>query len=306
MQETLIIVNPAAGKGRGAKAYKKLLQIKNISEKAVIKKTNAPKHATKIARNYSANYKKIIIAGGDGTVNEVINGLHVNSKNEICIVPIGTGNDFARNFCGKFKNIAQIPTILNGSTDYKLSKFGLYQVDYRVQNEADIKKTRFINALGAGFDALVAKIVNENKKLSGVAAYVLGVFKALKVFDFVDVKYSVPNFQLIDKKNLLITIGSGKTSGGGFYLSPHANVKENYLAVTFISKMSKFKIILSLPFALINKINKVKEVQLFKADSVEFSFNNPIVAHCDGEILSDKITYFKIKRIEHNLKFIVF
>ncbi len=306
MQDTLIIVNPVAGKGRGEKAYKKLMHLKNISENSVIKLTDFPGHATKIARSYASAYKNVVIVGGDGTVNEVMKGLDTSKKIKIAVLPVGTGNDFASNL-GKQINFQNIIDFLLNKEKYDSSKFGLYQVEFKTKNNSGtLRKTRFVNALGVGFDGLVAKIVNENKKLSGVFAYVLGVFKALKELVFLDVKYIVPKVNLLNNKNLLITIGSGKTSGGGFYLNPHGNIFEEFLEVTVISRMSKLKILKSLPLALFNKIHKVKEVIFHKTNYFEVAFRNSAVAHCDGEILSDKIVYLKIFPLKHNLEVIKF
>ncbi len=305
MQDTLIIVNPEAGKGKGRKVYKKLLQLPFISEKAVLKKTDSPGHATKIVRSYASAYKNIIIGGGDGTVNEVFRGIDPNLSVNFAVLPIGTGNDFAMNL-NKTKNYLKIVSDFFFKKNYELKKFGLYCVNFKLSEDNTIHKTRFVNALGVGFDGLVAKIVNENKKLSGVAAYVLGVFKALRQYEFLEVNYIVPKIDLQNKENLIITVGSGKTSGGGFYLNPNANIFEDYLSLTIIAKMSKLKVLKSLPLALINKIDNVKEALITKVSAVEIAFSNNVVAHCDGEILSDKINYVKVTPIKHNLKVISF
>ncbi len=305
MQDTLIIINPAAGKGRGEKVYKKLLHCKNISEDVVIKKTDYPGHATKIARSYADQYKNIIIAGGDGTVNEVMNGLSTEKKLKVAVMPIGTGNDFASNLFSKKIKIMEIVDLIRKG-EHNLRKFAMYEVAFKEVEKQTIQKKRFVNALGVGFDGLVAKIVNENKKLSGVAAYVLGVFKALIDFIFLEVKFLHPKIDLRDKHNLLITIGSSKTSGGGFYLSPNASIFEDFLEITVIPKMSKMKILRSLPLALVNKIHLVKDVIFHKTDRFEVSFNNSAVAHCDGEIISDKVAYLKVKPVKHNLEIITF
>ena len=301
MQDTLIIVNPVAGKGRGEKAYKKIMHMPEISGSVVVKRTEFPGHAVKITRNYAASYRKIFIFGGDGTVNEVMNGLPTDKNLIVGVVPIGTGNDFAKEAGIPLKKLADF---LNGNAEYELKHFGLFNVDFKTQTKK-FGKRRFANALGIGFDALVAKVVNENKRLDGVIAYIYGVFKALRQYEFLNIAYTVPKIENISAENLLVTVGSGKTSGGGFYLTPFANIFDDSLQVTFISKRRKFQVITSLPYAIFNKLDKVKGVTFHHFHSFEIAFRNPVLAHLDGEVLHEEIVYAKVTSLNHSLKLIV-
>ncbi len=300
---TLFIINPTAGNGNGKNFYEKY--IKSESKKGIVSfLTEFPGHAIALAREHASNFKNLIIVGGDGTVNEVFNGLDTLKSINIGIIPIGTGNDFAKNVGYKIK---KIETLLNKFLNEVKSTitFQVYNAEF---SEADkenlIRQRKFVNAIGIGFDALVASIVNKKIKKGGILAYIQGVFEALKSLQYLEIEES----SFIKNKNIdkfLITLGNTKTSGGGFYLSPHANFNKKELAITIIDKISKTKIVRALPLALFNLIHLVKEVSLLKAEEVYIKFAQPTVCHCDGEIISEQLKSLRVKSVEHNFKLII-
>jgi len=300
---TLIIVNPTAGNGKGKLFYEKYFKNKSSQALQVIL-TKFPGHATEIAKKHSNHFNKVIIVGGDGTVNEVFNGFDLNKNLKIGILPIGTGNDFAHNVGYKSSKIKfLIGKFLSECKE--TIKFQIYQAEFTEETKDNlIEKRRFVNAIGIGFDALVANIVNNKNKKGGILAYLNGVFNALKVFRYLEIEDSSFNFNFYREK-FLITLGNTKTSGGGFYLSPHANFTQKEIAVTIIDKIGKSKIVRSLPLALFNLIHLVKEVTLFKSDEIFIKFKQPTIFHCDGEVISEKLKTLRVKPLEHNLELII-
>lgn len=302
MTKYLFIINPASGKGRGRKLQniiQEYLNSKSILYDIII--TEGPNHATKIVAASEENYKYIISVGGDGTLNEVINGCSLNNGTVFGVLPIGSGNDFALNLGLKKNLISNLEIICSENANIK--ECDICQLEYFDKFEKRNIMRRFINNLGLGFDAQVA-FINQHKKIfSGIISYVFAVLRAL-------LKYKPINFVLklkdaeIKGEKLLLTFGNGVSSGGGFYLTPHAKIDDNSIALTTIDFISRFKLLRKLPLALVNKMDTVKEASMYKTMTADVSVNGHIYIHTDGEssyINTDRII---VNVLEKKIKFI--
>lgn len=176
----LFLINPAAGNWRGLKVINK---IKNyLSNKKInhhIEISQFPGHISDIVRKFSSHFTHLISVGGDGTLNELIDGINITSNNKsntIGLLPIGTGNDFAKNL-NLTKNITYNLDILFNSNKYYTVDIG--QAIIYEKNLSIKKYHKFINSLGIGFKALVAKINQKTKHLTGLISYVYAVLFAL-------------------------------------------------------------------------------------------------------------------------------
>lgn len=215
-----LIINPSAASGKGLKLLHNIeskLQQRAIHFQKHI--TAYPKHATEIVRSFSADEEIVIAVGGDGTVNEVINGM-VDSRHCFGIIPAGTGDDFAR-ILG-MKNIdAAVDAI-----DKKRSK----RIDIGLINFTDdsgeTHSHYFANTMGIGFNAVVAAQVIHSRFGKGIIPYLFAVFKTLRSYSAVPARIFI-NGRTMNDALFLATIGNGTTSGGGFILSPRAQLVED-------------------------------------------------------------------------------
>ncbi|MFH1194077.1 MAG: YegS/Rv2252/BmrU family lipid kinase [bacterium] len=299
------IVNPIAGKGNGSRALKQIkshLVGKDIRYK--ISETKYRGHARELAASESKGFDNIISVGGDGTLNEIINGIDLFSGINLGVIPVGSGNDFALNLHIS-KDIAEnLNLILNKEKSTKNFKIGLIQYQEDGWSNDNLVEHRFINSLGIGFDAFVAHLNQSNKVLSGIFSYIYAILKAVIHYQPINISAKIDN-QLIEGKKLLIAIGNGKTSGGGFYLTPHAEIDSQTFEICFIDFVKRFKLIRSLPMAIFNKIETVKEVTLKYFQHAEIEIENPYFIHTDGEIISTKVIFARIKSLETNIKIII-
>lgn len=304
MNKLLYIVNPIAGKGRGKKVISKIKQFHNGSNgKYKIIITKFPKHASQIAKENSGNGDLIISVGGDGTLNEVINGLNLENKNKVAVLPIGTGNDFASNF--KYGKSVKDNLIRISKYRNNLVSVDIGSVEFQ-DKEKTVKNTLFINSLGIGFDAYVAYLNQNNKLLSGMSSYIVAVFRALTNLDNIKMDIGLSEMN-IDGEKLLLAIGNGKTSGGGFYLNPNAKIHDGFLDLTVIDKInSRLRLIRKLPLALFNKIETIPEVSMYKFKILEIDLERPYYVHTDGEIISDSVTSLEIKSVGSAINFVSF
>ena len=305
MKKTVFIINPAAGKGKGVKTNAQIREyLKKNSIDAEIILTERTKHAAIIAEQLGADYKRVISVGGDGTLNEVINGLSLSIEREVGILPIGSGNDFA-SALKMGKNIASDLTILLSDAP-TTQKVDIGQIKYSEHGDGDeIYKTRFINSLGYGFDAYVAYLNQTNQKLSGIASYIYAVLRALSRFNASEIEFIIDKKQKVSGKKLMLAVGNSKTTGGGFYLTPDAEINDGKFNLCTLDDVSNFKLLQALPKALFNKIKSVQEVSLDVFTTLNITVENEgYFVHCDGENITKNICSAEIKIIEHELKFI--
>lgn len=266
----VFIVNPVSGRG---KALKVSLGIKKICEEEKldyeIHYTNGPKDATRIAKKVKGSKNIIYSVGGDGTLNEVLNGV-IGTKNMLAVIPAGSGNDFYRTLS---KMDDEMPLIDVGKVNGKY----------------------FLNVVSIGIDAEVAKNAEVMKKLKVPTSqiYNASIVYTFFKYKFKDIEFSVDNTRSKNKCTIL-TICNGKMYGGGYKIAPEALLSDGYFDVYIVDKISKP----TLPF-LLGKLKKgthesLKEVHKSKATKIKFKCDYDLVCNVDGEIMIDKKFNIKI------------
>ncbi len=267
------IVNPVAGMGKKLSFVSEINDFchrKNLKYQVVM--THKPKEAIDLAREASKKYEVIVAVGGDGTVNEVVNGI-VDSKAKLGIIPIGSGNDFAK----------QMGLTYNLKKDLEiLSEGKIKVVDLGLVN----KRHYFINGLGVGFDGEVAYHVRDFLKYAkGFSGYLLSVFRTLATYKFNRVKFYVDGNKLKEEKILLIATCNGTTYGGGFKVAPSAKVDDGLLTICFVGKMGKFYAVRNIPKILQGTHISLPEVSTYTGKNVRIKSEKDLFSQLDGEIL---------------------
>lgn len=271
----VFIINPVAG----SRKYFKIIPLiedyfKDKEESYEIKMTLYPKHATKIASLYQGKDVRLYACGGDGTLNEVLNG--INPGIPLSIIPLGSGNDFFKSLdINKCKNLV-IDTI-EGSSSF---------VDYLIIND-----TKCLNCVTIGFDSQI----NDQKNklgykwyLNGSISYLISIFLTLK-----NLKYSNFTLQINGQTKqvlaLLMVIANGRYYGGGIKPVPRAKINDGLFDVCIIDSISLAKIFMLLPFYLIGKHEKFKEATFLVGNSVVIESKEPLIVGYDGEIIKTKL-----------------
>ncbi len=293
------ILNPKAGKGKGQRILERLKsEIADHRLDAELLISEKPGHATQLAARCRGEI--VVAVGGDGTVNEVANGL-IGSSKVLGILPSGSGNDM-------IKSIG-IPVDSSGAFA-KILAFRTSEIDcstvqcFPDERESATPKRYFLNGVGIGFDAAVAERTTKAKYLHGTALYVLSVFQTLG-------KYASPTFKItLDSesrisKNLLIAIGNGRCAGGGFYLTPDAKVNDGYLDVCLIDEISIPKILAIMPKVMKGKHQSEKEVTMMRTKQIFVEAAEPFHVHADGEIVGRNVTGVKIEIVPTRLRVII-
>ena len=274
-----IIVNPVAGRGRTAK---RLSLLKEITEKedAIFDYyvTERPMHATLIADSIFKDYDAVVAYGGDGTANEVMNGL-VGTSTPFGVIPDGTGNDFAKSLNITRDLNRSIQILLN----YKIKVVDLGVVGDRV----------FLNGVGVGFDGYVTYRSRQVKKLKGTLAYLYTIISSLITWRAVPVSIEIDGKNVGKVFVFLIAIGNGWSIGGGLRLTPKALIYDSIFDICQIEKISINKAIYNLMRLKNGTHVAMKEVSMRRGRNIVIKSDYPLPVHFDGEIYD-----YKAKKVD--------
>ncbi len=296
MEEWLVIANPNAGRRKAEKDWKQIssLLVKNdIPFKSVF--TEHRDHAVKLSRKFiEAGFKKIIVVGGDGTFNETVNGVFQQqrySPAEISLgmIPVGTGNDWARMFHIPFQYKGAVRIIRNE----KIFIQDVGKVTY-INSDHPVERY-FINTTGMGYDALVAQKTNKQKERGkgGPLSYMFNIFSSL--FSFKNIRYEIT----IDDNKIRgdvfsMNVGICKFNGGGMMQLPFADPADGLLDITVINKVGRFTIIRNVKNLYDGSFVKIPQVQTFQGKKVRVESARKMYLEADGESLGHSPFTFEI------------
>ena len=291
MAEYLFIVNPAAGKGSGRKAAERLSGI--LRQHAVVHKmffTEKPGHAMELARSIHGRF--VVAVGGDGTINEVANALW-NTDRVFGVIPTGSGNDFIKSAGIPRRMEDALELILRG----RIRRIDAGHVSVGVSENGSIKYAPgrlFVNGVGVGFDAAVAYRTTQIRYLSGTALYLLAVLQTIGGFRPPHFRVRVDELSW-DAQHLLIATGNGKCAGGGFYLTPEAEIDDGFLDVCAIGDVSLLKVLRLIPSVMKRKQIEDEQVKYLRAKTIELSSLDHFAVHADGEIVGRHVQAVKLE-----------
>lgn len=288
MAEYHFIINPNARSKKGIAIWKNLKEY--LIESYVEYKeylTLAPDHARKLAKELSALGHPIILVvlGGDGTLNEVINGITHFEHVTLAYIPIGSSNDFARALHLSKDPLTSLQTILSPTTYCKLD-YGT--VSY---GEELSYSRRFLISTGLGFDAGVCYESNTSrlKKILnhfhlGKLTYGLIALKQLAV-----TPYTKGTLVLDDEKKIILSrlfflsIHNTCFEGGGFMFCPDATPFDHKLDICIADKLPRFLTPFLIPMALMGWHTKSRYISTYQFNNAVFSAVTPLYLHTDGE-----------------------
>ena len=295
-KEWFTVVNPNAGNGKGKKDWDRISALLSKDNIPIsMKFTERKCQAIEFAREaVETGFRKIISVGGDGTLNEVVNGILLQNKvpsREIVIgmIPVGTGNDWGRMF--------GIPLVYEGAVDVirenKIMLHGIGVVTY--YSGAEQHKRYFINIAGLGFEALVVKKTNrqKDKGRSNQAIYFYNLLSSL-------ISYKITNAEIIiddrkvNNRIFSINVGNGRFCGGGMRQTPDALPDDGLLDVTVIRDMGRIEIIKSLKILYDGTILSHPKVDGYRCKNLKVTSEHILYAEADGELLGHTPAEFSL------------
>jgi YegS/Rv2252/BmrU family lipid kinase len=303
LKNALLIHNPNAGNG-GNGRRQMLDEARRIFAtggiEAELAETKGPGHATEIAHRASEEGRELVIAcGGDGTLNEVVNGLAANQNGHrvpLALLPGGTANILAKELDLPWDIPSAAEKLLRG----EVKDIALGLATPLLQPE---KKKYFLSVAGAGPDGMIVYSIDlELKARVGILAYWWQGARQVFSYKFQRFRVSTPDESV---EASLVIVGRTKNYGGPFQITTRASLFENQFESLALTTQSGFKYLSYLPSLWMGKLRGTEGVYYYKSDSVvcEPLDDKPVYAQIDGEPLARLPVEFKI--IPHALKLLV-
>ncbi len=285
MPNIKVIVNPVAGAYSTRRKWPRISKwLRHIGLSFDYEFTEGVGHAIELAKAAaSGGYRYVVAVGGDGTVNEVANGVLSSKSSDIAlgVIGTGTGSDFIRSM-GIPRNYDSACSSLTGSRRLRID-VGVVEYRRKGQNQQRF----FVNAAGAGFDAaVVAATERLPKHLGGTIPYLAGLLRSLFTY-----RNKPVDLRLEDKvkaiRILTVVVANGVYLGGGMYVAPQAKVNDGLLDVVTIGDIGKFELLKALPSVYNGTHVTHPKVRMEKARHITIESSEKILVHADGELLGE-------------------
>ena len=304
----LVVVNPKASVGKAGEDWptiKQLLINEGFEFDDVL--TEYPQHAIEIVRNAitEKGYRKFVSVGGDGTNNEIINGIFTQDSVPttditMACIPIGTGNDWCRTFDIPLEYEQIIKIIKAGNIFvHDIGKLTYF-------NDGDPKVRYFLNAAGSGLDENICRSTNIMKQQGkkGTVRYLLSTVKCLLKYHYVHVKIAIDDQVVIEDDVLSLSIGNCKYVGGGMKMMRDAIPNDGLLDITAVRKLSILKFAMNVKNLYDGTfIDKLNEVSTFRGKKVRVVSDPPhsLNVETEGETLTNSPFDFEIMPLAINV-----
>jgi diacylglycerol kinase (ATP) len=282
MGSVRVILNPAAGRGYGARVEPKVRQyLEAEGVEFEMLRTTGPWHAAELAAEAAKDgFETVVAAGGDGTANEVINGLMTTPQRggtrRMGVIPAGSGSDFATGI--------GLPTDLQEAIRCIASGRSM-TIDVGRVTIPGQEPRYFGNVVGMGFDGAVLMETLKMKRLRGLGLYLLAVLKTI-FLNFEAPMTSIEyDGQRMDLPAMLVTVTNGPREGGGFVIAPAAKPDDGLFDVCIADEVSQLTMLRLLPHFLKGTHVDLDPITMVQARQVSISSPDGLIAHVDGEVL---------------------
>jgi len=304
MKPIRVILNPAAGHGNGARLLPTIeaaLTKHGLDYELVC--TSHPGHAVELTTQAIRDgVEMIVAAGGDGTLNEVVNGLmhsrltggHLPTLGVLCA---GRGNDFAGSV-GIPEDIDQACKLL------KVGQSRLLDVG-RFTGGIYPEGHYFINCIGVGFDAVATIEVAKLPRWGGFLSFLIAILKTIFLYNHAPLATIEYGGEILKQRSLMISIMNGRRLGAGFIMAPDSKPDDGLLDLCIAEQMSPFQIIRLVPHFMHGTQASQKNIKTGKASLINIeALDGPLPAQTDGEIISTEGRSLKVELLSRQIKVI--
>ena len=293
----LFIVNPNAGARKGGKDWPRISQyLVEAGLPHICVLTEHRDHANRIAMEFiEKGFRRIGVVGGDGTMNEVVNGIFMqqavpSSDIILGMIPVGTGNDWSRMF--------GIPPDYKGAIEILKRERTFLQdagkIHYYKKEQPQVRF--FMNIAGMGYDALVAKKANlfKEKGRGGPLSYFFFIFTGLLQYKFIETVIEIDDRQVFRGEIFSMNVGICKYSGGGMIQVPFAVPDDGLFDVTLIKKAPKWMVIRYANKLYDGTLVKLDFVSTYTGKGVRIRATGNLYLEADGESLGNSPFVYEI------------
>jgi diacylglycerol kinase (ATP) len=296
------IVNPVAGQGAGKLALPEIDRMarENSLDYEIVSTEHAG-HAIDLARDAATGDFEIVVAvGGDGTANEVLNGLmqawsqgHRTTK--MGIIGIGRGNDFAFGL--------GIPPGLQ--TGFQVIKQGKHRfMDVGQVTGGDYPQGRYFgNGVGIGFDAVVGFEALKLTRLHGFLNYIVAALRTIFLFFNAPLVRIESDDKVITQPSLMVSIMNGRRMGGGFMMAPDSRIDDGLLDLCIAGQLSRIGILTMIPRFMKGTQATQPQIKTGRAAKINVvALEGVLPAHADGETICTAGRELKVEIIKQPLE----
>lgn len=282
-----LIVNPVAGSSKAVKKWPEIeKRLTKVLGEFATEFTKQAKHATSITRHaIQQGYETIIAVGGDGTINEVVNGFFANKKQinpeaSLGIISMGTGGDLVRTL--------KIPkSIENSATKiktHKTRKCDLGLMKCLGLNGEPVTRY-FINIADAGFGGTLTNLSNRSTKVFGAtAAYLIALLKTLFVHETTPVEIKVDDSFSKEQIIRSVVIANGQYFGGGMWIAPKAKTDDGLFDISILGDLTRGEVLANIHKLYNGTMAEHEKVQTLQGRKVSLNSESEILIETDGEL----------------------
>ena len=295
-----VIVNPESANGKTGKKWPKIYDVlKNkISAPLEYAITERPAHALELAkRGIQKGYNAFVAVGGDGTVNEVVNGLMKENKSfpqgvKIGIISHGTGKDLIKTLGIPVDVESAAMVIADGYT----KKFDLGEATFTDHDGKQCKRF-FLNVGDLGFSAAVVERVNSNSKaFGGFISYLSGLFSTLITFRNKRITLAIDDYYSEERIVNSVNVANGKYFGGGMCIAPEAKADDGIFEIAVVGDITRRNVIANVGKLYRGTLASHPLVDYYRGNKVKVESSQRVLIDLDGEQLGTLPVTFMIKQ----------
>ncbi|MEZ4396467.1 MAG: YegS/Rv2252/BmrU family lipid kinase [Candidatus Krumholzibacteriia bacterium] len=293
----LLIVNPHAGRGLGSKRRRQAERCLDTAGLAYeVYLTSGPGDARRVAEEEASRYSVIVAMGGDGTIQEVAGGLAAARLARgaaegpplaaLGILPAGTGNDLIKSLRLPAELDAACRTLVAG----RRRDLDLGRIRWRLASAEGARERIFVNNVGLGFEGQVGwEAYHLRTPLRGMPLYLLALLRVLPRLVNPPMALTIDGEARPPQPALLLSVGNGHTSGGGFKLNPGANPFDGKFDYCLADARGKLEVLRLLPRGMKGRHLGLAGVHSGRAERIAVTSARPFHGHADGELLGEDV-----------------
>ena len=273
-----LFLNPTAGRGR---AGRRMLRIKELLEEAQIPTLLCVSRAVgdleeQVRRQVCSGLKKVLVAGGDGSIHEAVNGImRANSRAALGVIPTGTGNDFAK--------ACSIPIDWEQATRLLANRLAAHGMPRHI-DVGRMNDRYFANGAGIGFDAKVTHIARSFRWPIGDLVYLVAIFRCM-IDGIATPELTISSSDVSFSGSVtLANISNGPWIGGMFHIAPMADNSDGKLELIIADPVSRLRILSLLPSLMQGQHLSKPEITHASIRRLQVEASEPILSHLDGEV----------------------
>jgi YegS/Rv2252/BmrU family lipid kinase len=304
MPRIMLIVNPTAGRGFASRSLPEMEEtLKSHHIEYDLRLTERPWHAAELAEEGAKKgYEAVVVASGDGTANEVLNGLMRAKaagfdKTAMGQIAVGTGNDFAFGF--------NIPGGVAEGCKILAENFRR-RIDVGFLKGGDYPEGRYFgNGVGVGFDAATGFVAAKIRWTRGLLLYLIAAIETIFIYYKPATVHLTYDEQEMEITPLMISVMNGIRMGGGFFFAPKGNPHDGIFDLCMARAVGKLRVFGLIPYFMKGTQGTQKEVTTAQAHKVKVTaISGTLPVHCDGETVCYEGKEISIELLPSQIEFI--